>query len=108
MKHYRLIALVLALLVLLCSCSNAGGGKGKENVEKPKEEYSVGSSAKALLDYAKRLEAAGQTEAANQVMALIPDAEKADAEYAAKNPGGTAGGVLDLIDFTEAAGGGNK
>ena len=81
----KTISIMLAVWVLLALC--ACGGKAEDKAESPaaydsKSGYGARESTEgymqseyeALLDYAKRLEEAGNYEAAQQVYALLPKA----------------------------------
>ncbi len=73
----KVVAIILAVLMLfaLCACgSKAGGNKaGRPTTYDGKNEY------EALLNYANRLEEAGNAEAAALVRARIPQAAAGEA-----------------------------
>lgn len=65
----KIISIMLAVLMSLALC--ACGGKAGDKAESP-AAYDGKSEYEALLDYAKRLEEAGNEEAAVAVYALLP------------------------------------
>ena len=74
-------AVLLVIVLLLVSC----GKKQETNIiTKGQTTYEAGQSTDALLDYAKRLEAAGNHEAAEAVYALIDKTAAADGIYEGK------------------------
>ena len=103
MKQIKgLIALLLALVIALClaACGGKADDKATET-EKPATETAAPAETKkpasepktfsadmervqTLLDYAERLEAAGNDAAAARVYAMLGDAMEADARLAAE------------------------
>ena len=73
----KVVAIILAVLMLfaLCACGSKGGGNkaGRPTTYDGKNEY------EALLNYANRLEEAGNAEAAALVRSKIPQAAAGEA-----------------------------
>ena len=84
-----LIAVIIILLVVVigavCFFGFRDGGwfKGKDNPQSNPTTNEEQSNFEALLDYANRLEAAGNEEAAAKVRALIPEAAAGEARQKA-------------------------
>lgn len=68
-RTQTLIALLLSALMLLSLCA-CGGKDGKKKDDRPTAQ----TSFEAMCEYAKRLEDAGNYEAAQRVYELLPDA----------------------------------
>ena len=72
----KVVAIILAVLMLfaLCACGSKGGGNkaGRPTTYDGKNEY------EALLNYANRLEEAGNAEAAALVRSKIPQAGRGE------------------------------
>ena len=82
MKKYSVLLFLLAALTLAaCGKKPAASSSGSTGGTEEPAAYGAGQSADALLDYAKRLEAAGNQEAADAVYALIDRAAAADGIY---------------------------
>lgn len=84
-----IIMLVLALMLASCGGKqNANGAdtgtSNKENGKNERVTFEAGHSVDALLDYAKRLEKAGEKEAAEAIYNLIDKAAAADGIYDGK------------------------
>lgn len=81
MKHTaRLLAMLLAVALLLGLCA-CGGGKDEtqEELQTRPTTYDGQNSLDAVLDYAYRLEAAGNAQAAALVRSRIPQAAAGEA-----------------------------
>ena len=81
MKKIFPVFLLLVIVLLLVSCGKKQETNGSKNGEKKQTVYEAGQSAEALLDYAKRMVAAGNHEAAEAVYALIDKTAAADGIY---------------------------
>ena len=85
MKQIKgLIALLLALVIALCLAACGGKADGKATETEPKTFSADMERVQTLLDYAERLEAAGNDAAAARVYAMLGDAMEADARLAAE------------------------
>ena len=86
MKRVLIICLSLLTVLALSACGGktAKGKKSGAAVKKAEKVYEAGQSTDALLDYAKRLEAAGNHEAAEAVYMLIDKTATADGIYKGK------------------------
>ena len=76
MKKILAMLLVLWMMLALCAC---GFGNGGANVGDRPTTYDGQNSVDAILDYADRLEAAGNEEAAAIVRSHIPQAAAGEA-----------------------------
>ena len=101
-KTVKLIALLLAVLMslALCACGAENGGNkdGRPTAYDGKNEF------EALLDYADRLEEAGNAEAAALVRSKIPQAAAGEARqkaYEKQEENSDLQWVEDLKDLTE-------
>ena len=102
----KVVAIILAVLMLfaLCACGSKDGGNkaGRPTTYDGKNEY------EALLDYANRLEEAGNAEAAALVRSKIPQAAAGEAneeieKYMQNNEDlQTAENIVDAIEIIAA------
>ena len=83
-KKLCTVLLLLLAMLLLVSCGKKPETNGSKNGEKKQTVYEAGQSAEALLDYAKRMEASGNDEAAEAAYALIDKTVAADGIYKGK------------------------
>ena len=102
----KVVAIILAVLMLfaLCACGSKDGGNkaGRPTTYDGKNEY------EALLNYANRLEEAGNAEAAALVRSKIPQAAAGEAnekieKYMQNNENlQTAENIVDAIEISDA------
>lgn len=102
----KVVAIILAVLMLfaLCACGAKDGGNkaGRPTTYDGKNEY------EALLNYADRLEEAGNAEAAALVRSKIPQAAAGEAneeieKYMQNNENlQTAENIVDAIEIIDA------
>lgn len=102
----KVVAIILAVLMLfaLCACGSKDGGNkaGRPTTYDGKNEY------EALLNYANRLEEAGNAEAAALVRSKIPQAAAGEAneeieKYMQNNENlQTAENIVDAIEIIDA------
>ena len=78
-----LLAAVLALALCACGLTDFLGGLFGGSGSSDAQASSVTQNVQALLDYAKRLEEAGNPEAAAEVYSKLDEAAQADAQYQA-------------------------
>ena len=79
MKKTFAILLAALMLLALCACGFGNGGNTGENAGDRPTKYDGQNSIEAIIDYADRLEAAGNEEAAAIVRSHIPQAASGEA-----------------------------